>query len=315
MVAYTLCNVAVFYVFLPPALLNNGFFMSALLLIALALEVISWRGSDNLSIPLGLSLFFLFQHAQAPDFVFVNVVFIVLFIGAYLLYSLKMLTQNGSIAAGLLGFYLLVVAGWNWLIPVLFFFVSSVAFTKINWFGRKRKASSGGRNGWQVLANIFWALLSSILFLITENELFIFLFIASVAAVTADTWASELGPVFNKKSFSVADMKMHEAGITGGISLGGTLAAFAGAFIVSGLSYYLFFHTWNLTIIGILTLSAFLACFADTFLGAFWEEKMYDSEYFTKQKNAESIDPNDLVNLGGSLAAPVFYLLFYFLIV
>lgn len=313
LLAFTVSNLLLFYLFLPPSLLDNFFFVLALLLVSGGLEGISWRGSDNLSIPLGLALFFLFQHSRQPDFLFMSVVLVVAGAGSYLLYKWKMLTRDGSLAAGFLGVYLLVVAGWNWILPVLFFFVSSVLFTKINRRDHKKETQAGGRNAWQVLANILWALLSSVLFLITRNELFIFLFITAVAAVTADTWASEIGPLVNKKSFSVADWKMHRAGITGGISLGGTLAALAGAFGVSAGSYVLFFDGWNGTTIAVLTGSAFLACFADTFLGAFVEENLRRIPVFNKRENPESIEPNDLVNLAGSLTAPLFFVMAYWL--
>ncbi|QIA06482.1 DUF92 domain-containing protein [Draconibacterium halophilum] len=312
--AYSLSNLVVLLVFLPHVLLADVFFVVALLLLAAYCEVISWRGSDNLSIPIGLALFFIFQHTQQPDFLFVSVVLTVIGAGAYLLYKWKLLTRYGSLAAGLLGFYLSLVAGWNWLLPVLFFFASSVIFTKVNPTDRKKKSQLGGRNAWQVVANILWALLSSMLFFITKNELFIFFFIASVAAVTADTWASEAGPLLNKRSFSVADWKMHKAGTTGGISLGGTAAALAGAFLISALSYNWFFDAWNQTEIALLTLSAFLACFADTFLGAFIEGKLHQLTFFRKQQKPESITPNDLVNLGGSFTAWVFFLVLYFLV-
>ncbi len=313
-IAYTLSNLAVAAVFLPPALLADAFFVVTLLLLAAYCEVISWRGSDNLSIPIGLALFFIFQHKQQPDFLFISVVLTVAGAGASMLYAWKLLTRYGSLAAGLLGFYLTVIAGWNWLLPVLFFFFSSVIFTKIDSSARRKKIPSSGRNVWQVVANILWALLSSVLFLVFKNELFIFFFIASVAAVTADTWASEVGPILNKRSFSVADWKMHIAGTTGGISFGGTAAALAGAFLVSAFSYYLFFDTWNWIRISILTLSAFLACFVDTFLGAFAEEKLHELSFFKKQKTTEVFTPNDVVNLGGSFTAWVFFLVLYLLV-
>jgi uncharacterized protein (TIGR00297 family) len=310
--AYTFSNVAIFYTFLPHERSNDVFLVFSLLLAAIAFEVISSRGSDNLSIPLGLSLFFIFQDTAHPDFLFLSVVLIVLTAGAYSLFKWKMLTRYGSLAAWLLGVYFLVLAGWNWMLPVLFFFFSSLIFTKISQGNRRIKVQSGGRNAWQVLANVLWALISSILYLLTKNELFIYFFIAFVAAVTADTWASEIGPVFNKMSFSVADWKMYKSGITGGISVSGTLAALAGSFIVSALSYFLFFEKWNWTIIAMLSVSAFLACFADTFIGAFFEEKLSKLPFFKHRDNPESIAPNDIVNLSGSFMAFVFFLVFYF---
>jgi len=170
--------------------------------------------------------------------------------------------------------------------------------------------NDGGRNAWQVVANIIWAVVSSVLFLLTGNEFFVMLFIVYVAAVTADTWASELGPIFNKKSFSLADFRMHKAGVTGGISFAGTLAAAMGALIVSWTGFLLFYDQTDWNIILLIALSAFLACFADTLLGAFVEDKMLKMPFFINKKGTESITPNDMVNLGGSLTAGFFLWLF-----
>jgi uncharacterized protein (TIGR00297 family) len=314
LVAYTFSNLSIFYAFLPTELFNNTFFIISLLLLAIAFEVISWRGSDNLSIPVGLSLFFIFQNTGHSDFLFIDVAIIVLTAGAYFLLKWGMLSRYGSLTAWLIGVYLLILAGWDWMLPVLFFFVTSVVFTKISPVNRSKKNGYNGRNAWQVLANILWALLSSLLYLTTKNVFFIYFFIAFVAAVTADTWASEIGPVFNKKSFSLADWKMHKSGITGGISFSGTVAALAGSFLVSALSYFLFFEKWNWTIIGMLSIAAFLSCFADTFLGAFIEGKLLKLTFFKNDGHQEAISPNDLVNMGGSFTAFMFFLLLYFLV-
>jgi uncharacterized protein (TIGR00297 family) len=134
-------------------------------------------------------------------------------------------------------------------------------------------------------------------------------FIAFVAAVTADTWASEIGPLLNKRCFSLSTMREVPAGANGGISFFGSAAALSGAAIISSVSYYLFFGSWQWDIIAILSLSAFLACFADSLLGAFAEDKMLRMDYFKKRNTLESITPNDLVNMIGSGTAFIFYLL------
>ncbi|MBW6481273.1 MAG: hypothetical protein K0B37_17740, partial [Bacteroidales bacterium] len=55
--------------------------------------------------------------------------------------------------------------------------------------------------------------------------------------------------------------------------------------------------------------SAFLACFADTLLGTFVEGKLLNMTYFQKKNIPEALTPNDIVNLGGSFTAFVFFLL------
>ena len=206
-------------------------------------------------------------------------------------------------------FYLAGIKGWPWLMPVLIFFLSSAAFTKLQHAIKGNGNKPTARNAWQVIANIIWAVTSSVLFLLTQNEIFILLFIVFVAAVTADTWASEIGPLLNKRCFSLSKMRTVPAGTNGGISFFGSLAALTGASVISSLSYYVFFSSWQWDRIAIITVSAFLACFADSLLGTFAEGKMLQMDYFKKRKTIEAITPNDLVNMIGSATAYVFYLL------
>lgn len=279
------------------------------LLWAVILEIASMRGSDNFSIPVGLALFFLLTDRFEVDYIHLSAILVALAPACYLLFRFNILTRRGSFIAFLLGFYLAGIGGWPWLMPVLLFFLSSAAFTKIHHELKSSRTKSTARNAWQVIANIIWAVTSSALFLLTGNEIFVLFFIAFVAAVTADTWASEIGPLLNKRCISLSALRTVPAGTNGGISFFGSLAALTGATIISSLSYYVFFGTWQWDIIALLSVSAFLACFADSMLGAFAEEKILRKEYFKKRQTPESIIPNDLVNMIGSVTAFIFFLL------
>jgi uncharacterized protein (TIGR00297 family) len=226
-----------------------------------------------------------------------------------LLFKFNILTRRGSFVAFILGFYFAGITGLPWLIPVLLFFISSAAFTKLQHAIKGIGKKSIARNAWQVIANIIWALTSSALFLLTGNEIFILSFIAFVAAVTADTWASEIGPLLNKRCYSLSLMRMVPAGTNGGISFFGSLVALTGATFISSLSYFILFGSWHWEVIAIISVSAFFACFADSLLGTFVENRMSRMNYFIKRKTLESITPNDIVNIIGSVTAFVFYIL------
>jgi uncharacterized protein (TIGR00297 family) len=279
------------------------------LLWAVILETASMRGSDNFSIPAGLALFFFLTYHYELDYLYLFAILVVLAPAGLLLFRFNVLTRRGSFVAYLLGFYLAGIAGWPWLVSVLLFFLSSAAFTKLRHAIQGVQYSSKGRNAWQVIANIIWAVTSSVLFLLTQDEIFILFFIAFVAAVTADTWASEIGPLLNKRCLSLSTMRTEPAGTNGGISFFGSVAAMGGATLVSSIAYYLFFGSWQWDVIAILSASAFLACFVDSLLGAFAEDKLLRLSDFKKRKTSESITPNDLINMAGSLSAFVFYLL------
>ena len=308
-IAYTLSAFLILFLFLPDSLSSNILYIIFALLWAVILETASMRGSDNLSIPAGLALFFILTFHYKADYLYLSSILITLVPACSLLFKFNILTRRGSFVAFLLGFYLAGIGGWPWLIPVLLFFISSAVFTKLHQAIKEAGNKATPRNAWQVIANIIWAVGSSAIFLYTRNEIFILFFIVFVAAVTADTWASEIGPLLNKRCFSLSTMRTVPAGTNGGISFFGSLAAFCGATIISSLSYYILFGSWQWDIIFLLSVSAFFACFVDTLLGTFVEDKMLQMSYFKKRKTLESITPNDLVNMTGSITAFVFYIL------
>jgi uncharacterized protein (TIGR00297 family) len=306
---YSLSACLILYLFLPDSLMLNSLYIIFVILWAVILETASMRGSDNFSIPAGLALLFFLTYNYEVDYIFLSSILFALAAGCFLLFKFNILTSRGSFVAFYLGFYLAGISGWPWLMPVLFFFLSSVSFTKLQHAIKGLKNRSTARNAWQVIANILWAFISSVLYLFTLNEIFIILFIAFVAAVTADTWASEIGPLLNKRCFSLSKMRTVPAGTTGGISFFGSLASLTGATIISFLSCNVFFGSGHWDIIAILSVSAFIACFADSLLGTFAEDKMLQMIFFKKRKSLESISPNDLVNIIGSFTALVFYFL------
>ena len=308
---YAMATLAIAFIFLPHSKTGDFHFMILLLIISTGMELISWRGSDNLSIPVGISLFFILSNAGMLNHPFLSYSMPILSVGCFFLFRFRILTRYGSLAAWVLGTYLLAAGGLLWIVPVILFFLTSVFLTKVRSASRgKQKKEPSARNIWQVTANILWAVVSTVGFLFSGNEVFLHLFIAFLAAVTADTWASEAGPLFNKRSFSLADHRWHEAGITGGISFAGTMAALAGAVFIAAFSVYFLFDTWNLTLIAALSVSAFLASFVDSLLGAFAEGKLLNMPYFQNQSE-KRITPNDIVNLLGSLSAGLFYWLFF----
>ncbi|MEF8810753.1 MAG: DUF92 domain-containing protein [Bacteroidales bacterium] len=308
-IVYILSAILILYLFLPDFLSLNIPYILFALIWAVILETASMRGSDNFSIPAGLALFFFLTYHYELNYLYLSIILIALAPAGLFLFQFNILTRRGSFAAYLLGFYLAGIAGWPWLISVLLFFLSSAALTKLQHAIQGVKNKSMARNTWQVIANIIWAVTSSVLFLLTHDEIFILLFIAFVAAVTADTWASEIGPLLSNKCFSLSTMRTAPAGTNGGISLLGSVAALSGATVISSIAYYLFFGSWQWDIIAILSASAFLASFVDSLLGAFVEVKLLRLNYFKKRKTSESITPNDLVNMAGSFSAFVFYLL------
>ncbi len=306
---FTITAFLIALVILPGSDTAKVFYVLLAVICAIHFEAISYKGSDNLAIPIGTALFFWFTHGKDFNTLWITAVIIIMAMVSVLLYRSGILTKNGSIAAHLLGIYIFGILGIEWGIPVAFFFISSTVFTRINGHVNRKFHGAGKRNIWQVLANISAGLIISIIFLITNQQLFIYLFISALVAVTADTWASEIGPVFQKRCFSLAKWRKADAGVSGGVSVAGTLASFSGSLLVSILAWIVFFPVMNIKNVLIITISGFLASVVDSVLGAFVEPRLEKLNYIKRGTGSESISANDVVNLSASLTAPLFYLL------
>ncbi len=313
-IGFALTALSISFALLPASEMLTASYLILTVICALHFEVISIKGSDNLAIPLGTALFFFLTYEQNFNAWWITVVILSMTLISIVLYKSNILTRKGSISAHFLGIYLFGILGIEWGIPVAFFFITSVIFTKIHGLNKKKLPDTGQRNVWQAIANIFTAIVVSILFLVSGQPIFKLLFISAVAAVTADTWASEIGPVFHKKCFSLSEWRTATSGVSGGISVAGSLAAFSGAFFVSMLAWVLLFQEIEIYTVLIIALSGFLASFVDSLLGAFLEPHLNKMNYFLQKEGSETVSPNDIVNLLASATAPIFYLLLSFVI-
>ncbi|HQO01415.1 MAG TPA: DUF92 domain-containing protein [Spirochaetota bacterium] len=294
---------------LPSPQSGNYLYIALFLIAAIHFEVLSHRGSDNFTIPVGCALFFL-----AVDGAVFNPLLPVLAIpavaaGACMVYKKNVLTKYGAVAAYFLGVYFFCITGARWSVPVVVFFVTSVVFTVINGRVNHKPRDTNRRNVWQVSANIFFAVCASAGYLITGNDIFIHCYITLVAMVTADTWASELGPIFSRRCFSLAEWRMADSGTPGGISFFGTGAALAGALMITVLAQYLFFQRVDIELTAVMTCAALAGTFADSLLSAFAEPGLSAMNFFAHRAGPDSPSPNDIINLTASLSAPVMYLL------
>jgi uncharacterized protein (TIGR00297 family) len=161
---------------------------------------------------------------------------------AALAYRAHSLSRSGALAATLVGTVIFGLGGWQWAILLLTFFISSSALSRA-FKGRKRglneKFSKGSqRDAGQVFGNGGLATLFAGLSVFFPGEAWVWLaFAASLAAVNADTWATELGVLSPRPPRMMTDLrKVVEKGTSGGISLFGTFAALAGSGLIGILA-------------------------------------------------------------------------------
>lgn len=158
---------------------------------------------------------------------------------AYLAYRAHSLDKSGAVAATVVGTIVFGLGGLSWAILLLTFFVTSSGLSRAF---KKRKAdlnekfSKGHeRDAGQVLGNgglaTFFAALHA---LFPESVLPWIGFAACLAAVNADTWATELGVLNPTPPRMITDLRKRvEKGTSGGISLFGTLASLAGSMVIA----------------------------------------------------------------------------------
>ena len=237
---------------------------------------------------------------------------------------LRSLSRSGAWGALLVGTVIFGLGGWRWAILLLAFFISSSVLTRT--FAKRKAAlnekfdKGGQRDLGQVLANGGIAsVFAGLHFFLPQASWTWLAFAASLAAVNADTWATELGVLNPSMPRLITSGKPVERGTSGGISFYGTLAATGGAALISLLAGLVspIGNFWLVT--GIAILGGLLGSLFDSFLGA-----SVQAIYYCPQCNKETEKHplhtcgtptlqvrgwkwlnNDLVNVGCALMGAV----------
>ncbi|MFN3741774.1 MAG: DUF92 domain-containing protein [Anaerolineales bacterium] len=155
-----------------------------------------------------------------------------------LAWRFRALTVNGALAATVVGSLIFGLGGWRWALLLLLFFFTSSALTRA-FVHRKRKlsekfAKGGQRDAMQVMANGGVAALCVLAHFAFPQALWSWLgFAASLAAVNADTWATELGVLSPHPPRRITNWQIVEEGASGGITLLGTSAALLGSALIA----------------------------------------------------------------------------------
>ena len=161
---------------------------------------------------------------------------------AFLAYRVHSLNIRGAIAATIVGTIIFGVGGWQWAILLLTFFITSSGLSrafKNRKQGLDEKYSKGHeRDAGQVFGNGGVATFFALMHGVVPAALWPWLgFAAALAAVNADTWATELGVLNPHPPRMITDLrKVVEKGTSGGVSLVGTASALAGSALIATLA-------------------------------------------------------------------------------
>lgn len=153
-------------------------------------------------------------------------------------WRLKSLSRSGAFAAFILGCLIFGLGGFSWAALLLTFFISSSALSRL-FIARKKnlfeKFSKGSQRDWgQVLAN--GGLGAGLIVLQTifpQQRWYWIAYIGAMAAVNADTWATELGVFSQTPPRLITNGKIVDKGASGGVTLAGYLSAAGGALLIA----------------------------------------------------------------------------------
>jgi len=200
--------------------------------------------------------------------------FLLALIITYLAYRAHSLDHSGALAALVVGAVIFGLGGWPWAILLLTFFITSSGLSRA-FKDRKREANEkyakgGQRDAGQVFGNGGIPTLFVVLHFIFPEATWPWLgFAAALAAVNADTWATELGVLNPTAPRLITDLcKTVEKGTSGGVSVIGTLASLAGAGLIGLLAALLAPTGINWSYFLWVTVAGLLGALLDSLLGA-----------------------------------------------
>jgi len=251
-------------------------------------------------------------------------------------YAARALSLGGAIAACVVGGTILGFGGWAWAILLGIFFVSSSALSFFKRGDTKKRSAAesfdkgGRRDAAQVLANggvaAGLALLSY--FLPSSAGVLFCAFAGSLAAATADTWATEIGVLSRHPPVGITTFKPVPPGTSGGVSWLGSVASLTGAaFLGASAAILSLTPLYNqsmsnpahaLTLLGAVVLGGVAGSLVDSLLGATvqasyycphcdkaTERRVHTCGTLTTLAQGVLWVSNDLVNLAATLTGGV----------
>ena len=256
-----------------------------------------------------------------------SITIIIALIISVISFRAKFLTLGGSIAQFILAALIFGLGGIKWSVPILTFFFLSSILSKV----RKSKnkdvekffEKSEQRDHWQVIANGGIGGVLVVINFLYSSELLYMIYVSSIAAVCADTWATEIGTIKKAKTFNILNFKPVEQGSSGGISVMGTIGSVLGAFIIPVSSVSFLGENYIYWIFPV-TVSGLLGSLADSVLGASIQAQFYCSicgkitEHKIHCGKASSLKKgfywinNDVVNFITSCACGIFIVVIKF---
>lgn len=261
------------------------------------------------------------------DIQIVSIIVSILFsisIGFYA-YSRNSISKSGLCALVIICGLFISIESFGALAILFAMFASSSLLSKYKHAQKadmdKVVAKTGPRDALQAFANLGIAVLCYMGYWWLGYEVLLFAFVGSVAASNADSWASEIGGLSTKVPVMITNFKPITKGISGGVTLLGTIGGLFGSLFISMLGYCVLVSDGSVDLLWIPFISGIAGFMLDSLLGALLQAQYVDanngiterSENGTLVKGLAWMD-NDLVNLICSFAGACTALLFWLMI-
>ena len=266
------------------------------------LECVSTKIHDNITVPIGSAMvMWLFaSFGYSVSYTYMLLAFAFALVLGYLAYRAGIADMSGLLSATLVGVLIIAFTDVWWFLLLLTFYLLGGGFTNYK-YGYKQSLGiaqgKGGARGYKnVFSNSLVAIVASIGYTIFPHaaNIFLYIYLGSVATATGDTLASEIGTTYKGKPRMITTLKEVEPGVDGGVSSLGEIAAIFGSMVIALFALLvgvIEIDQYCLLGMSIITISGFVGTNIDSLLGA------------TMQKRG--ILSNNGVNLAATIAGGV----------
>ncbi len=239
---------------------KQALFMAVFLAI---LESLSLRSFDNLWVPAACAYWILIP--STGDSFYYSLVIPVL---AFFAFRRKWLTSGGAFAAAILGWVFLINPEPEIILfPASFFLIGSL-LSKLP----GHKDDGAVRNANQVFANGLVPTMCFMAYFILTDPVFLIAGVSGFAFALSDTAASEIGVRMGGNHYKILSGQKTLSGVSGAITMPGTLAGLIFAFVPAALGYLPFFG-FSLTQCLIIGTAGILGNLADSLIGDLFQAK------------------------------------------
>ena len=277
-------------------------------------ELFSYKGSDNFTVPIFSAIWMVFLNPlHQPDLLVLFLsIFLFVTLSAFAFYK-KWLTMSGAAAACWVAMILVTTGGLKAFIAPGIFLITGSLLSKLN----KPAKEKEGRDAIQVFANGIIGVLFMIFYSLAHEKIYLITAFISFCISMSDSCSSDIGVYCKGRTYDILSFKKIEQGLSGGVSLQGTLAGFVGAVVLSSAAAYA--YSLSFVTFCIITMAGFIGMLTDSILGSWLQIKyrvadgMITEDYkpgAVKSKGLAWCD-NNTVNL---LSNIIITLLFFYIL-